>query len=481
MKLRWYGIALIIVTCICAAIALGFSAGMTDGSRDLLESEFSLRDFSEGWSAVTPFGFEPVTPGETVDTGGSTEVTIVKNVFPERAGGNILVFENNRQCVEVIADGETVFSLGAGNRAFQMSTTGYCAAALPTKGYLYTVEVRFVNLNEGKCILPEFYCTCINDLLVFCCMKDLFTLSCIPLWAVIAIFLLAFSIIIRKKKHSDRRIPWLAVILFLVFFWNVTDLHLISLFPIDLEFNTILSHYLLMAMPIPMLFFIHFSCKKRKLIFLQPILFVLLGNIILQTVLFLSNTVSLHNMLFISQGLILLLMIYGAAALHLDYRAFPTKDGKIQKWAFVICSFIGGSAVLAYWLHPSDWTVYRTIFQVAILVFLVLMLGVMLFKEGEINRRILVQDAERMAYQAVSVEDQLTNLKNRRAFELHLKEIEEKPEAVPNAMLIFMDLNGLKYVNDYYGHLAGDELILSASKCVREGFESRGTVYRIGG
>ena len=44
-----------------------------------------------------------------------------------------------------------------------------------------------------------------------------------------------------------------------------------------------------------------------------------------------------------------------------------------------------------------------------------------------------------------------------------------------------LDLNGLKRVNDSYGHVAGDELICAAADCMKNSFNEYGKVYRVGG
>ena len=44
-----------------------------------------------------------------------------------------------------------------------------------------------------------------------------------------------------------------------------------------------------------------------------------------------------------------------------------------------------------------------------------------------------------------------------------------------------MDLTRLKYVNDTYGHAAGDELISEAGRLITESFGKYGNIYRTGG
>ena len=46
--------------------------------------------------------------------------------------------------------------------------------------------------------------------------------------------------------------------------------------------------------------------------------------------------------------------------------------------------------------------------------------------------------------------------------------------------MVFCDVLGLKRVNDALGHQAGDDLLIRASKCLRNSFR-KNDIYRIGG
>jgi diguanylate cyclase (GGDEF)-like protein len=76
--------------------------------------------------------------------------------------------------------------------------------------------------------------------------------------------------------------------------------------------------------------------------------------------------------------------------------------------------------------------------------------------------------------------DELTGLYNRRAYE---DDISERKDTVTenNFVFVSLDLNGLKKVNDTLGHIAGDELLVGAARCIKQCFGPYGKVYRIGG
>ncbi len=72
--------------------------------------------------------------------------------------------------------------------------------------------------------------------------------------------------------------------------------------------------------------------------------------------------------------------------------------------------------------------------------------------------------------------DALTNLQNRYSFEQYILELENSSSSM--AVFLF-DVNYLKKTNDTLGHLAGDQLICAAAKCISENFGEK--CYRFGG
>ncbi|MFD3158547.1 diguanylate cyclase [Haloimpatiens sp. FM7330] len=78
--------------------------------------------------------------------------------------------------------------------------------------------------------------------------------------------------------------------------------------------------------------------------------------------------------------------------------------------------------------------------------------------------------------------DKLTNLYNRRYFEeLVDKYIDLAAKCEKNFLLVVFDLNRLKFVNDNYGHLAGDKLIKTFANGLEEYIDCSDIVARFGG
>ena len=83
---------------------------------------------------------------------------------------------------------------------------------------------------------------------------------------------------------------------------------------------------------------------------------------------------------------------------------------------------------------------------------------------------------------ALSSRDALTGLHNRRQFEAALeREIDRVARAGEPALLLVLDLDHFKQVNDTHGHGAGDRVIAAAGRTLQECVRPMDTVARIGG
>ncbi|WP_133960351.1 HD domain-containing phosphohydrolase [Halanaerobium saccharolyticum] len=79
----------------------------------------------------------------------------------------------------------------------------------------------------------------------------------------------------------------------------------------------------------------------------------------------------------------------------------------------------------------------------------------------------------------LSYHDQLTNLYNRAFFDLELKRL-DAVEQLPLTIIV-IDVNGLKLINDIYGHLVGDQLIKQAAEVLKSSLRGEDVLARFGG
>lgn len=86
------------------------------------------------------------------------------------------------------------------------------------------------------------------------------------------------------------------------------------------------------------------------------------------------------------------------------------------------------------------------------------------------------------AIQTLSLADELTGLYNRRGFlafcKQHLKTIRRTNKGI---VMVYADLDGLKGINDSFGHKEGDRALVKAAELLKETFRSSDVLGRLGG
>ena len=82
----------------------------------------------------------------------------------------------------------------------------------------------------------------------------------------------------------------------------------------------------------------------------------------------------------------------------------------------------------------------------------------------------------------LSSRDALTGLSNRRQFEVAIaREIDRVARAGESALVLIIDIDHFKKVNDTHGHAAGDEVIKAVGRALQDCVRPMDTVARFGG
>ena len=96
----------------------------------------------------------------------------------------------------------------------------------------------------------------------------------------------------------------------------------------------------------------------------------------------------------------------------------------------------------------------------------------------EIAERERLQDELR----ALSLTDELTGLHNRRGFMVMAEQISRLAKRNhQNLVLLYMDFNKLKYINDTFGHAQGDQALRDVARDLEQIFRRSDILARVGG
>jgi diguanylate cyclase (GGDEF)-like protein len=101
---------------------------------------------------------------------------------------------------------------------------------------------------------------------------------------------------------------------------------------------------------------------------------------------------------------------------------------------------------------------------------------------AEADRKLQAQSQRILYLESLSVTDELTQIKNRRGFMGELKRaLAEAKRSGKGGVLLMIDLDGFKAINDSYGHAAGDEVLVHAAAVLNGHVRPTDTVARLGG
>jgi len=107
------------------------------------------------------------------------------------------------------------------------------------------------------------------------------------------------------------------------------------------------------------------------------------------------------------------------------------------------------------------------------------------FEAGLLSRAVryaIERHRMREELRSLSLVDELTGLYNRRGFSvLAEQQLKIARRTRRGFLLFFLDLDGLKQINDSFGHKEGDNAIVKASEVLKEAFRGSDIIARLGG
>ena len=98
-----------------------------------------------------------------------------------------------------------------------------------------------------------------------------------------------------------------------------------------------------------------------------------------------------------------------------------------------------------------------------------------------LQRMLQQRDAFEFQLKNIANTDQLTGVSNRLALSEYLKIAESYPQKFTQTCLMIIDIDRFKQVNDQYGHIVGDHVIISIAEQLKQNIRSSDLIIRYGG
>ena len=160
--------------------------------------------------------------------------------------------------------------------------------------------------------------------------------------------------------------------------------------------------------------------------------------------------------------------------------------GRQRLLAVLSLLFVSSGLMFVEYVHP-EWILYHEnqlvrLQDLYLGLLLAILLNVVVLSAGLKNykRECCNLEKSQQELRYVSYHDSLTGVYNRNYFEQLVRE-DVPGERAEGLGVFVVDIDGLKIINDSFGHEAGDALLIKAARCLQLAAGENATVCRIGG
>ncbi len=266
---------------------------------------------------------------------------------------------------------------------------------------------------------------------------------------------------IKHRRIVEKRFLNVAFFLILCSVWSIFDSGIYQMYGRQNSIGTQVSFYAFMLMSVPMLYFVQNTVSRNMRWVPQVWILLLYADAILQGVMNLVFGIPFVHMLYITHLILFTGVIAMIIILWKEYQKEQTQELNYCLKAFAVLGVGGVIAIVLYLIFSIYW--YDTIFQSGIFLYIAFLFGGLLCKVSNDIRFHL----EQTVYERMSVEDRMTGLKNRKAFDQYIEELQKDAVLLKNVMLLFIDIYGLKKINDMNGMQMGDEAVIRTARSIQ--------------
>lgn len=428
-------------------------------------------DLSDGWTRSGTDEEVVLTDIERDTDKGSIERTLTEN----EASGADLCFQTSNMFFRIWLDDEQIYYFYPklsriegkyyGDAVHYVSIPFFEGERTLRIEYEPLIDTNWTNFRQMKLQSSRYYEFDILN-------RNLYKFTICSTIIIFGVFLVLFGIIFDRDVTHRAESTSLGAFAIIMGIWTSSDSMVFQTLTDDPSFVRVLEYTALILLPVPVLIFIAaFTKSFENKLFLTALSMAIL-NFIFTFSTVVAGVFDYHNILFITHFVIL----FGVATVvyliaKSIKRSRKSLDPKLIL-AFAML-FLGGiiDLVRYYTTRTQDTAKFS---RLGLAVFIVVFSVYELRQLFDLTRRGMeLEVMEKLAHT-----DGLTGLYNRNA----LEELEERIKHEDSGQYIFvqLDINGLKEINDTYGHAAGDRHISAVAEILLESFEDQ-QVFRMGG
>ena len=454
-----------LVVCIICIIAV--SASCRNDYSKYIGKTFSL---SEGWMAQDGevYTLDDLPDGDIVGT-------------HELAGMEIddkcVCFKSTHTLFSVSFDGEETYRYEPVQKKLLGVSYGMYVHAVPIPDSAKSVTLSLNPLYKGSADIDN---AVIEDGAQF--IERLYRIGLISFSLSVLIFCFGVLMLfvgiptINSSEYSSINFFALGAFAILVGVWTTNETMILQMWTGHPEIIRFVNYMSLIFIAYPPLSFMASATSQRKTKFLPVLLILTFTNLVFTLTLSALGVCDIRSMLTFSHINIGISLI-GVIFLLIRAKVSETAEKKLLRTVVfgITPAAIGVAMDLVRFRIFSALHFDASLFtKLGVSLFIGIM-GLHLVHE---RTNLALAHEKSMIMQQMAYTDSLTGLSNRTAFHEKEEEIRLKRS---ECIIVQLDINFLKSVNDIYGHSEGDRHIIGAANIIHDSFENVGTAYRTGG
>lgn len=394
----------------------------------------------------------------------------------------VLRFRTYHSVVAVEAGEERVYSFGDDYHGDGFVGSGFHYAFLNRKALGKKLTVTIIpQEKDAFAVMPDFDVLPENGAITDYNANHMLTI-------IVGVFLVLFGIlsvlatlVLGFSGMVHLHFLMIGLLSLLLGLWSLCYMMVLQIFSADFAFNTTIEYLTLYLAPLPLCAFLlnmrQRSIGRKRALGIKILFAVDLVFLAVASLLHWLNIVHYTACLWIFHLYILASFAY-LGSFVVELRKKSELSGKLLSWGVFFFVIIAVMDLVRYNVYRAF--LYNVSFlsetwiPLGILVFVLFLLASYLVS----LHKIITDKAEKDVLAAMVYVDSLTGLFNRAKCQ-QIFDILDKVTA--DYAVISIDMNGLKFVNDRYGHGMGDELLKAFADVFKVAFTGVGTTIRMGG
>ena len=443
-NLIWKGESFLFVVVLLVFGAI-FAAIHTGG---LIQKQDSVQLLNKGWYYIKDGKKQEITLPAEIPAKTGEKLILYNESLGAESRGMTVVSTGAQYDLVIRLNGKILYEYKEAmfSKNVQMRSKVQCIAALgnDTEGKVLTFS--YSAPQRGKYVIEPVCIGTGSAIAWYQIRKAAIPLGAATIMIVLSMIALCICIYMRIRQMPDRRFRDVALFLMMCSIWLVTDSSLAQSYSRCPEVLCLISFYMFMLLAVPMLRFLQNIGNMKKYRLLDLGIFTFYLNAVLQGVLVILGAFEFKDMLFVT---------------HIrEYRKHKQREIHLLLIAYIIVGASGIIALILYWLFEISY--YGSIFELGNLVFLVLVIAdAVMMMADNVRYRL-----ESQAYERLSREDGMTGLETRANFEKKLESISADMGRYRDILLMYIDIDQLRVINEEYGRAAGDEMVVISARCV---------------